>query len=374
VLVAAPPTLEQALQLAEARSESIGAARAGIAGAEGDIVRARSGLFPQLSAAASYDRALASEFEGLFDRSQGPACEPFALNSGAPLEARVGEIERAIDCGAIGNSFFGGQDSSAGDLPFGRTNTDCAKFKVTRHVCKVRLRTPQAGHEIAELTLDSTRAQFLFDVTRAYFDAALSDELVSIAKATIEQAEATYRLVRAAYDAGTEPEFELLRARVERDNQRPALIRQRANREVALLRLKQLLDLPASAPLRLAVALDAPALAPPRAFASRLALVGQMLGVADLELPDTGNPVDVAPSAQTAGRVAVRSVAAGVALRTASLAAARAERMPNVSLNSSYGRVAYPSGFFPGSTRFERTGPLAQASTCLFHGRTTARC
>src|SRR5207253_546140 len=67
-----PLTLEQVLEIAATRSESIGIAQAGIRRAAGDEVRARSELFPQLSASAGYDRALASEFSGLFDNSSIP--------------------------------------------------------------------------------------------------------------------------------------------------------------------------------------------------------------------------------------------------------------------------------------------------------------
>ncbi|TMJ94108.1 MAG: hypothetical protein E6G67_10480 [Actinobacteria bacterium] len=98
-----PVTLEQALVLAEARSESIAIARAGVQRAEGEQVRARSGRFPQMSASASYDRALASEFEGIFDTGAS-ACAPFAPNPAAPLPDRVSEIERAIDCHSAGRT------------------------------------------------------------------------------------------------------------------------------------------------------------------------------------------------------------------------------------------------------------------------------
>src|SRR5687768_6572180 len=64
---AGPLTLDQVLTLAEKRSESIAISRAAVQRAEGEQTRARSGLYPQLSAQASYDRALASEFEGIFD-------------------------------------------------------------------------------------------------------------------------------------------------------------------------------------------------------------------------------------------------------------------------------------------------------------------
>src|SRR6188472_2298709 len=67
-----PLSLEQVLEIAASRSEAIGIAQAGIRRAAGDEVRARSDLFPQLSLSAGYDRALASEFSGLFDSSSLP--------------------------------------------------------------------------------------------------------------------------------------------------------------------------------------------------------------------------------------------------------------------------------------------------------------
>src|SRR3970040_263125 len=97
-----PLTLEQVLTLAEPRSESVSIALAAVRRAEGGQVRARSVERPQLAATASYDRALASEFDGVFDTGgTGPSCPPFGLNPQAPLDVRVGEIERAIDCAAI---------------------------------------------------------------------------------------------------------------------------------------------------------------------------------------------------------------------------------------------------------------------------------
>ena len=59
---AGPLTLEQVLALAEARSEAIGISRAGVQRAEGEQRAPAADSFPQLSASASYDRALASEF------------------------------------------------------------------------------------------------------------------------------------------------------------------------------------------------------------------------------------------------------------------------------------------------------------------------
>ena len=65
----------------------------------------------------------------------------------------------------------------------------------------------------------------------------------------------------------------MLRARVNRDHQAPLLIRARVNRDVALLRLKQMLDLPASTDLQLAEALSEEMLPPMAVFAARVSTV-----------------------------------------------------------------------------------------------------
>jgi outer membrane protein TolC len=344
-------TLEQVLELAEVRSEAIAAARAGVLRAEGDQIRARSGLFPQVSASASYDRALASEFEGVFGGGASQ-CAPFTLDPSAALADRVAEIERAIDCGAVGNPFGGGAsgDGQELDLPFGRANTWRANVTLSQNLYTGgRIGAQQAlaaaGRSVAELGVATARAQLLFDVTQAFYDAALSERLVAIAEATLDQAQATVRQVEAAFRSGVQPEFELVRARVARDAQRPTIIRQRANREIALLRLRQFLDLPSDYELELAVSLEEATL-PPAVFAARIADVeGRALQM---------DPIAVVrgSASQLPQRTPVQEAATVVQLREASLHAARAQRMPTVSFNSTYGRVGYPTGALP---EFDRT-------------------
>ena len=278
-----PLTLEQVLALAEPKSETVAIAQAGIRRAEGEQIRARSGELPQLSATASYDRALASEFEGVFDFNQGPSCSPFALNPTAPIEARVAEIERAIDCGAVGGGgFFGSSDGNLNNLPFGRKNTFRVGLNFSQNLYSggrngAQKEVAALGHESAGHTLTTARGQLLYDVAQAYYDAVLSDRLVAIAAATLEQAGETLKQTQAGFDAGTQPEFEVLRARVSRDNQSPVLIRQRANRGIAFLRLKQLLDLPVDYPLELADSLADEKLPPATVFAERVVAVEKTL-------------------------------------------------------------------------------------------------
>ena len=357
-----PLTLEQVLALAEPRSESVAIAQFGVRRAEGEQVRARSGRYPQLSAAASYDRALASEFEGVFDTtSSGTGCAPFSLNSQGPIEARVAEIERAIDCGAVGSGFFGGGGTSGdlSDLPFGRKNTWRASLTFSQNLYSGGRLGAQAdvanlGQETAGLALTTARAQMLYEVTQAYYDAVLSDRLVAIAAATLEQAGSTLKQTQAGFEAGTQPEFEVLRARVSRDNQSPILIRQRANREVAMFRLKQLLDLPADYTLQLTDALGDESLPPPPVFAERVANVENTLrpevadGAVTLKI-DTPMPE----------RTAVVEAATSVRQREAALRLVEAQKMPSVQFNTSYVRIAYPEGAFPS---FDRSNWLVGVS------------
>lgn len=333
---AGPLTLEQVLQLAEERSESLAIARAAVSRAEADQLRARSGLFPQLSAMLSYDRALASEFEGVFDN----------VNFGGPGSEAP---EAPAD---------GGDGGGLEDLPFGRRNTwrftlslsqnlfDFGRIAAGRDVAG-------AGRAAADIGMTTARAQLLYDVTQAYYDAALADRMVAIAEATVTQAGATLQQAEAGFRAGSQPEFEVLRARVARDTQNTSVIRARANRQIALLRLKQMLDLPATADLQLADSLADERLLPAPMFATRLVSVEQQ----------------VAPAAD---RAAVQEAATAVILRQASLRAAKAERLPSISANSSYGRVAYPSDFLPTFDRLNWSVGFAVQVPVLTGGRQRA--
>jgi outer membrane protein len=345
-LPSGPLTLEQVLELAEARSESIALAQAGVRRADGEQTRARSGRYPQLSAAASYDRSLASEFEGVFDQ------DLFGSGSGDTMST---------------------EESGFEDLPFGRENTWRISLSLSQNLYSggrlgAQDAVAAAGHRSAELGVTTSRAQLLFDVTQAYYDAALSDRLVEIAEGSLEQAGATLKQTQAGFDAGTQPEFEVLRARVARDSQTPLVIRQRVNRDIALMRLKQLLDLPQDYNLRLADALADGQLAPPPAFAPRVAAIEAAMRTVDALVSRNGlgrssvtSPLSVADAALPI-RTAVTEAAATVRLREASLELTEAQRKPSVALNSTYSRIAYPSTFFPA---FDRTNWSIGASLNL---------
>lgn len=289
-------SLAEGLRIAETASEDVGIARAGAERARGEQLRARSELFPQIYASAGYTRTLASQFEDLADE--------------APPED--------------------GFDFSA--LPFGQANNwtlglniDQTIFAGGRVVAQTR--AAAAGRRIAETSLTSARAQLVLDVTEAYFAAALADQLVAIAASTLEQAETTLRHTQLARQVGNQPEFELLRATVSRDNQRPVLIQRRADRDIALMRLKQMLNLPLDEPLILTTPLD------------------DSTGALPARL--TSEPVATQDSVAPSDRAPVRQAADAVQINESSLRIARSQRLPQVSVNMQYGRVAYPPNGVP---------------------------
>lgn len=333
-------TLDEALRLAEDASETVQVARAGLTRSRGEMLQARSEGLPQLSGSLSYSRALASEFQGIGggaepDTATGPLppqnCGRYTPNPALPIGQRLDSLEHAVDCAANANPF-----AAFGDLPFGRENTWRIGLNLSQPVftggrIQAQNRIAQAGRTRAELELATQRAQLAMDVTQAYYDAALADRLVGIAEATLQQVETTLEQTRLARQVGNQPEFELLRAQVTRDNQLPVLIQRRSDRDLAYARLMLLLDLATDEPVSLTTSLDETVAVPVARFAANEALLG-----------DT----------TAANRAAVQQAQTLVDVQQSALRIARSQRLPNLSVNSQFGRVAYPEGAFPGWNDF----------------------
>jgi len=297
-------SLEDALARAEETSEEVAVARAGVQRGQGEQLRARSQYFPQLSATVVYSRALASEFEGVF----GGGSQDTAAS--APGDSTDGD---GIDFG---------------ELPFGRENTWQVGLQLSQNLfaggrIRAQNRIAASARSAAAVGLESARAQARLEVATAYYDAALSERLLGIAEATLQQAEETLRQVRLGREVGQQPEFELLRAQVQRDNQVPVVIRQRSQRDLAVLRLKQLLEIRPEVELALTTPLEAAELPPP---------------LAGVETPTPPSAVERAP---------VRQAEQSVRVQEASLAVTRSQRFPAINLSSAYTRVNYPIRLAP---------------------------
>jgi outer membrane protein len=337
-------SLDEALRLGESTSEVVRVARAGAERARGDQIRARSQLLPQLYGSLGYTRTLKSQFEALQGAPDTrPECMAFTPDPSLPADQRIAQLEAALlvtsNCragGGIDFSRVGFGAKNQYQLGLSASQSLFSGFRVSSQVVAAG-----AGRTAAEIELRAQRAQALLDITEAYYDAVLAGRLAVIAESSLVQTEAVLRQTTLARQVGNTSEFDLLRARVTRDNQLPQVIERRAQRELAMLRLKQLLELPLAAEVRLTTDLADTVPAP-----ARLATL-------------TGG---AAPDTSADDRAAVRQADASVRAQEALLRSARGQRLPSVSLTSQYGRVAYPNAGVPGWNDFTQNWTVGVAA------------
>jgi outer membrane protein TolC len=367
-----PLSLDDALRAAEAQSEAVRIAQAGVLRARGQQMQARSQYLPQVGASLTYTRTLASQFEAL--ASAGPPAPPpgtppvppddgttwyapctrYLAPAGASEEQRVAGLETFAKCSA-GTGGFPIDFSKVG---FGSRNQyqlgvqgSLNLFTGGRTAAQNRAAT--AGRRSADIELASQRAKLALDVTEAYFDAVLADRLVAIAESSLVQTEGVLGQTRLARQVGNQSEFELLRAQVTRDNQLPVLLQRRTDRDLSYLRLKQLLNIPFAEPIRLTTQL-----ADERDLLSvtRTAGIPAAMSVSDADTSVTS-------------RAPVRQLAEAVSAQQDQLRIARSEWIPTLSLSSQYGRVAFPASGLPNLSSFLTNWTVSvSASVPLFTG------
>ncbi|MFI5235016.1 MAG: TolC family protein [Gemmatimonadales bacterium] len=344
-------SLDAAIGLSEQSSEAIGIARAGLHRARADVSRAQSGFLPQLTGIASYTRTLKSQFsalQGNSDSSSSSAstpCSKFVPNSGLTLNQRVDSLEAAVACQSGSNPF-----AAFKDLPFGRPNEydlglqgSWTLFNGMQNVADRA--GAVAGRRSAEVGLTAERARNLLTVAQAYYDALLAGRLLTIADSTLAQTDRTLSETKLAAQVGNKAEFDLLRAQVARDNQVPVQIQRRAAREVAYLRLKQLLNIPTADSVTLTTALEGPATALPAEVS------------------------DFSSDTATSERAGVLQAAAALDQAAARRRAARGLTWPALTLSSTYTRIAYPESGLPSLNSFVTNWSVVLgASVPLFTG------
>jgi outer membrane protein TolC len=323
-------SLDDALRLAETQNDAIDIARAGVTRAVGQQYQARSQYLPQLSGTGGYTKTLKSQFSGLVSAAadSGPPAPPSLcaprIASTATQAERNAALAQAQTCPSGPSIDF----SKAG---FGAKNQWTLGLQLSQNVftggrVAAQAQAAEAGVRSANIEVAAQRAQAMLDVTQAYYDAVLADQLVSIADSSLVQTEEVFRQTKLAREVGNQSEFDLLRAQVTRDNQRPAVIQARSNRDVAYLRLKQLLNVSLDDALELTTRLDAPA------------------GPA---LPVIATAATAAPDTMVSDRAPVRELEQAVRAQEAQVAIARSERFPSLALVSGYQRLYFPNGTFP---------------------------
>ncbi|HEU5174279.1 MAG TPA: TolC family protein [Gemmatimonadaceae bacterium] len=195
-------------------------------------------------------------------------------------------------------------------------------------------RAATSARSASRLEAEETRAVVGMQVQRAYLGALLAERVVAIQAGNVALAAARVEQVEQLQRAGRAARYDLLRARVERANLEPLLIDARNARELALLDLKRLLNLPVERPLTLTTTIDS-------ATAVRLAdALSGASGAAD--------------------RPAVRAAEEDVRARREGVRVARADLLPTVGLSFQSGFQAFP----PRGSGFPTTRGFTSSSFC----------
>jgi len=325
-------SLDDALRLAEAQSPQIEVARSNVVRATGQRYQVRSQLFPQLNATAGYNKTLESQFSS-FSASSAPVdttpklqalCTP-NIPANATPDQRLAALAQSSSCQS---STSGGFDLSK--TSFGAKNQWTLGLNFSQNVYTGGRITAQADASNAQLSsanieVSAQRAQSALDVTSAYYDAALADQLVAIADSSVAQTEVVLAQTRVARQVGNAAEYDLLRAQVTHDNQLPAAIQARSNREVAYLRLKQLLNMPLDNVVQLTTQIETP------------------------QGPNLPSIASTTVDTSVSGRAPVRELDEAVRASEAQIKVARAERIPTLAIVSAFQRLYFPQQLFPSS-------------------------
>jgi outer membrane protein len=296
-------SLDDALKIAQAQSQTVELARAGVARATGQQYQARSQYLPQLNATAGYTKTLESQFSG-FASSSAPKTDT------TKTQSSTGGFD-------LSKTSFGATNQWSGGLSFSQNVFAGGRISAQNQAAAAQVRS-------ANIEVAAQRAQVSLDVTSAYYDAALADQLVTIADSSVAETEAVLAQTKVSKQVGNASEYELLRAQVTHDNQLPVAIQARANRQVAYLRLKQLLNMPLDDALSLTTGIE---------------------GANGPTLPAIA--ANVSTDTAVSSRAPMREVEETVRAQEAQVRVARAERIPSLAIVSNYQRLYFPSNVFP---------------------------
>ena len=335
-----PLSLSEALALGAGGSEAVALARAGVERAEGQQRQARSARLPQLSSSLAWQKQLQNQFAEVAKR----AARGTGGTGGAPATGGTDSSGGGDGTSAFTRIFASEYNLNAGLV--------ASQPLFTGGRGRAGVVAARAGRQAAEVGVTAAEAQAQLDVTAAYYDALLADRLVTIAESTLVQAERTLRQVQLTRSVGSASEFELLRARVTRDNQRPGWLQARTARELAYVRLRQLLNLPPAQAVQLTDSIvEVPASAP-----AAPAAVPATVAVAPAEVLALDPRVTQAVAARLgtadtvlARRAPVQQARLGVEVAQQQLRAVRAQRYPQLAATSTYQRFAYPTQVLPRS-------------------------
>ena len=288
-------------------------------------------VLPQLNGTASYTRTLKSQFgraggSGGSDSTATTSCNRFTADPSQPVTTRLDSLENALNCLSRLNPF-----AAFGNLPFGQKNQYNLGLYASQIVFaggRIRAQT-----RAARLNRSARRRSACGAGGPAHpgCDPGVLRRRAGRAVAAIARAHCSWPTRPTSRPGGaaggSQPEFDVLRAPVSRDNQRTTVIQREADR-VGRISQAEAAAQPA--------ALRRRCCSPPRWSTACCRVCRPRL--AGRPAPDTATAI-ARPGAPGGGDW--RSS------RQQRLKVAKAERFPAVTLSSTFSRLGYPSDLLP---------------------------
>jgi outer membrane protein TolC len=213
--------LDEAVQLAIRQNPTLEEATAAVRRAEAVVAEVRSFQLPRLDGNAQFT-------------VQGPI-PTFMFTSPSTVPGQPGRTQEI----AFGKTFTR-NFSIAGSYnpdPFGRLGNQ-------REAARRQVNVARGGYYTAQNEL-------VFAVQNVYLTALRAQELVKVQQEALEAAQEQLRVAEAQLRAGTAPEFDVLRARVQVENIRQNLVSAGANVRRAVASLSRLLSIDATSTVEL---------------------------------------------------------------------------------------------------------------------------
>lgn len=288
-------SLDDAVKRALAQGEEMRVARAAVKQTSGQVTVELARALPQIDATITYDRKLQSIFEG-------------AVSDTSSFSS------------LLKNSPFAAQNTWTAQITAQQLLWSSGKVGSALGAAKAARRSAHASEEEAASAVT-------FAVRQAYYDASYAQRLVEIADRGLGQAREHLRQVRSAMGQGAKSEYDALRAEVDAANQEPAVVAASRGRDIALLGLKRLANVPLDQPL---------ALLTPLAFADSLV------------------PVVTERSPSIASRPAIAAADAEVEARRNAIRVYRGQHWPDLYVSSTLQQQAFPDAVLPRLNQFHR--------------------
>lgn len=320
-------SLSDALRRGLKDGEEAQLARAAIDDANQQVASVRSGVFPQLKGQLGYTRTIRTPFGSRTGFSL-PDSLKFMPDPMATVEERLRYLEQNTPNAGLGalSSLFTG-------LPFGQKNTYIATLSITQTIFDpsvfAGLKIAKEFERMASSQATEQRLDVALSIIQAYYDAVLADRLATIVTGSAEQLTAQARQVNLVRSAGNASDLDVLRVEVDLQNIEPERVAALNQRDVAVLNLKRLVNVPVGTPVILTEHLDAD-------------------GVQTIPAGVIATLVENALKQ----REAIAAREREVTIRHQQVALAKGAYFPTVSMSANFGKQALPSDFLPGASDF----------------------